>query len=727
MAIQSFPIKATSHILNLLGDELIGSDSLAIFELVKNSYDADAENVTVSFIDLNTPDQKIVVEDDGNGMSLDIINNVWLTVGTNYKKKEAKISPKYKRFSLGNKGVGRLAVHRLAEEILLETRTEDELFGTRLTINWQKLVHSGKYIEDLFVDVESGADIELPKMKGTRITLSGLKNKQWTKKMLRDLARKIENIKNPFQSIDNFNVVIKCNDEKEEWISDIKTATDILKDSLYYFDFTLSKSVNQDGKTYPDDLAVFKWNYQFRPHRHKGLLDNARKSIDEEQKILRINPKRFADIDESMCDQLQLKNTDLSKIGPIQGRFYVFNQNGALIDTIYGAGKRDAIKSYIRENCGVMIFRDNIRVYNYGEPSDDWLGLEYSKVQRAGDHFSKKVTIGAISLSLRESEAGLIEKTNREGFSENVIYYKFKEIINTVYSFFERIADEDKSKIEEVTNNVTITTKVGLYDTICELQEKIKEKGLEKELSPYVKEVERDYTEMRDVMLSSGMTGLNIGLVFHEVEREMKYINIDLNEPEINVSNLKGRIKNLLLLMEDFGPILKQHTKRTLQASVLVNKALDINRSRFQYHNIIFSSPLLTKENEDFNIYGPSNLLLSSLSNIIDNAIYWVRDKRGIVGGNYKAAIYVGTDLENLGGPAIVVADNGEGFRMDTDTMVRPFKTLKEGGMGLGLYFVNLVMQSIGGKLVFPSRESVDIPPAYNGACVALVFPVTNS
>ena len=90
MAIQSFPIKATSHILNLLVDELIGSDSLAIFELVKNSYDADAENVTVSFIDLNTPDQKIVVEDDGNGMSLDIINNVWLTVGTITRKKKRK-------------------------------------------------------------------------------------------------------------------------------------------------------------------------------------------------------------------------------------------------------------------------------------------------------------------------------------------------------------------------------------------------------------------------------------------------------------------------------------------------------------------------------------------------------------------------------------------------------------------------------------------------------------
>lgn len=78
-------IKATSNILNLLGDELIGNDSLAIFELVKNSYDADAENVSVSFNNLNTNEQSIVIEDDGEGMTREIVNKVWLTIGTNYK------------------------------------------------------------------------------------------------------------------------------------------------------------------------------------------------------------------------------------------------------------------------------------------------------------------------------------------------------------------------------------------------------------------------------------------------------------------------------------------------------------------------------------------------------------------------------------------------------------------------------------------------------------------
>ena len=66
---EKYPIKATSNILNLLGDELIGSDILAIFELVKNSYDADADEVVISFVDLNTPTQKIIIVWNDNGVN----------------------------------------------------------------------------------------------------------------------------------------------------------------------------------------------------------------------------------------------------------------------------------------------------------------------------------------------------------------------------------------------------------------------------------------------------------------------------------------------------------------------------------------------------------------------------------------------------------------------------------------------------------------------------------
>lgn len=720
MGLGKFQIKATSNILNLLGDELIGSDILAIFELVKNSYDADAEEVVISFIDLNTPNQRIVIEDDGCGMTSDTIHNVWLTIGTNYKKREAKISKKYKRFSLGNKGVGRLAVHRLADSLLLETKTSDIINGVRLEINWKNLVSSGDYIDDLFVEVQDGINNPFHKGHGTRITLTGLKNKQWTKMQLRDLVRKIESFKNPLQPINNFNVKIQCDDDKKQWIEDIKTGSEILSDSLYCFSFSLQPNADGiDEEITP--FARFEWDYSFRPHSFRDMTDNSKTSDNE--LYLPINPKVFGN--EANKDKYHLRNEDLDGIGVITGQFHVFNQSKKLLDTIYGVGRSGAIKEYIKENCGIKVYRDNIRVYNYGEPSDDWLGLELAKVQRIGDHFSKKVTIGAVSLCLKESDDALIEKTNREGFIENEIYWRFKEIVKAVFSFFERIADSDKQNIEAALADTTINKRVGLSDTIRDLENKLEEKHLKEEFSPLLKRVERDYNEMRDVMLNSGMTGLNLALMFHEIEREMKYISSDLDTEVVDVSILKSRINNLNLLLENFAPILKQKTKNTLYVSALVNRAVQISKNRFGYHKILFSSPLLSKDTPDFKITGPGNLLLSSLSNVIDNAIYWVSAQHELIGETHKSAIYIGTDTESYDGPAIIIADTGKGFQMDPDIMVQPFKTTKEGGMGLGLYFVNIVMESIGGKILFPDSSELNIPQVYNGACVVLVFPKT--
>lgn len=717
MDTRKYQIKATSNILNLLGDELIGSDILAIFELVKNSYDADAEEVVISFEELNTPNQRIVIEDDGCGMTSEIIHSVWLTIGTNYKKKEAKISKKFKRFSLGNKGVGRLAVHRLADCLYLETKSEDDKKGVSLEINWKKLVSSGDFIDDLFVEVKEGINKIFRKDHGTRITLTGLKNKQWTKMQLRELVRKIDNFKNPLQPIDNFNVIIKCDEDIKHWIEDVKTGTEILSESVYCFKFSLTPSLDDSSKD-SSNLAKFEWSYLFRPHSFSNLKDTSIKSgVDL---YLPVNPKIFSD--QNNREKYHLHNQDLDGIGTITGQFYVFNQSKQLLDRIYGVGRFSAIKDYIKDNCGVKVYRDNIRVYNYGEPSDDWLGLELAKVQKIGDHFSKKVTIGAICLSLLESEESLIEKTNREGFLENDAYWRLKEIVKAVFSFFERTADSDKQRLEAALADTEVNKRVGLSDTIKELETKLEEKNLKEELKPLIKKVERDYNEMRDVMLNSGMTGLNLALMFHEIEREMKYISSDLDSKDINVASIRTRINNLNILLEHFAPILKQKTRNSLLASELVSRAIQISKNRFSYHNIVLSSPVLTKESPDFKITGPGNLLLSSLSNIIDNAIYWVSAQHELVGDNHTPAIYIGTDINSFDGPAIIIADNGKGFQLDPDIMVMPFKTTKEGGMGLGLYFVNIVMESIGGKLLFLDSNEVDIPQVYNGACVVMVF-----
>ena len=721
MTIERYPIKATSHIINLLGDELIGSDSLAIFELVKNAYDADATKVIITFNDLDTPYRNIVIEDNGCGMSSSIIQNVWLTIGTDYKKTQAKVSKKYKRTSLGNKGVGRLAVHRLADEILLESQAEGDLFGSRLSINWKSLIQSEEYIEDLYVDVNEGVINTFVEGHGTRITLTGLKTKKWTKAILKELAQKIQNIKNPFCEMDSFEIVMLSNEkEKQRWLDETKNPIWILNNSLYSFKFSIIPS--------QEERALFSWEYKFNPVNFplsSGLTVKQKCSAGGNYLLLR--PEALGIIGERQNEQHVLSNSDLSLLGPISGVFHVFNQNGKILDLSFGAGKRGAIKDYIKDNCGIKIFRDNIRVYNYGEPSDDWLDLELAKVQRAGDHFSKKVTIGAVFLELEKSVNGLKEKTNREGFTDNDSYRLLKSIVQEVFNVFEREAIADRDEIEAFTKDTSVVKKVGLSETINELSSRLAQRGLQQEFSPLLRKVEKDYNDMRDVMLNSGMSGLNLSLVFHEVEREVRYLNQSLTNGDITVSGIKDRVKSLILLMENFAPIVKQNKKLKITASQLIERVRQIHDTRFKYHDIIFSSPVLTKENADFKIEGPGNLLLSSLSNIIDNAIYWVKVQSELTSDKtYRKAIYVGSDVDSFDGPAILIADTGTGFGMEPEDMILPFRTMRPEGMGLGLYYANLVMETIGGKLLFPDREKYDVPKVYNGAFVVLVFPKIN-
>lgn len=727
MSISKHQIRAKSHILNLLGNELIGSDSLAIFELVKNAYDADAENVKIQFIDLNTPNQKILIEDDGHGMTSKVIQDVWLTIGTDFKRgRNRKESAKFKRVSFGNKGVGRLAVHKLAKVITLETQTQGDMFSNRLTIDWKTLIESKEYIQELEVEIEYIGETLFEKRQGTRIILSNLTTPYWTKKSLKDLVRKIENIKNPFREFSNFNIAINCNDWHQEWIDNVKSPIEILKDSLYQFDFEITTWNKNNSKNPEGDFAEFRYSYTFNPPVQTKIIRRTVTKLPESNPFSNNNKfhigELFKEINGEDNYNKYLRNCDIENIGPIKGTFYVFNQSSQLLKHNFG-GQIDAVKIFIKENSGVKIFRDNIRVYNYGEPNDDWLRLDLDKIQRAGDHFGKKVTVGVVELDLKMSNEGLIEKTNREGFIDNQEFEKFQSIVKRAYTFFEDEASLDKDKIEEFIDGTKPIKKIGFGDTIQELQKKIKEKDLEKELNPLLQKIDKDYTEMRDIMVNSGMAGINLGVAFHEVEREMKYINADLNVEVIDIENVKDRVRTLIHILESLSPLLRQNKTSLTNAKSIIDIAKLRNNNRFNFHKVIFSSPALTGENQNFSFKAPTNLLISVISNLIDNAIYWTTSKRDLYGEKFKPAIYIGTDFNTFGSPAIIIADNGDGFTVEPEYLTQPFKTKKEGGMGLGLYFSDLVMNMIGGKLLFPDNSDLEIPSVYSGACIALVFP----
>ena len=121
-----------------------------MLELVKNSYDADATMCDVFFEETQGKISRITISDNGSGMNADIIRNVWLVIGTDNKKKIVE-QGKDGRYPLGEKGIGRLGVHKLGSKITLISKTKEDS-EVVLTIDWNKL-ETATSIQDFPVNI----------------------------------------------------------------------------------------------------------------------------------------------------------------------------------------------------------------------------------------------------------------------------------------------------------------------------------------------------------------------------------------------------------------------------------------------------------------------------------------------------------------------------------------------------------------------------------------------
>jgi hypothetical protein len=107
-----------THLFRELGELLVGRDSTALVELIKNSYDADATMVSVEGAHLDNPQRgRIRIADDGIGMNAKLFENGFLRIASRVKEQGDRRSPVYKRRFTGAKGIGRLAAHKLSKKM----------------------------------------------------------------------------------------------------------------------------------------------------------------------------------------------------------------------------------------------------------------------------------------------------------------------------------------------------------------------------------------------------------------------------------------------------------------------------------------------------------------------------------------------------------------------------------------------------------------------------------
>ncbi|HEY0312281.1 MAG TPA: ATP-binding protein [Allosphingosinicella sp.] len=697
-----------ARLLQILGDQLIGSPRLAVFELVKNAYDADASKVTVRILDLEAGSTRIEVKDDGSGMSFETIRDIWLVPADDHRERqraEGRRSPKYHRLPLGEKGVGRFAVHKLGEWIELVTRAAGQKECV-VRIDWRELMRN-RLLEDALVTVtERDPEVFTGDRTGTRIRIKDLREPEWTRRDLRELWRQLTSITSPFRDRDDvFEIKLKAPDRRD-WLEDLPDARALMKQAPWRFTFSF------DGNR-------VDWNYEFRGLA--GSAIEARTACGNEH-LQVLAPAQPDDLDPAdirprrRLTKVVADQSTLSGIGPVSGTFHIWDRDKA---TMSQYPNTRLIERFLDQNGGVRVYRDDIRVYNYGEEDDDWLGLDIRRVNVPTRNISRNIVVGAVDLQLSQSTE-LREKTNREGFVLNDAYQRLKQVVLGAVAIAETERQKDKVKMRQRIGAAPTGPK-GITKPIEQLRRQARKHGVADQLEPSIRRIERDYDELRDSFLRAGMSNVGLAVVFHEVERGVAVLHRTITSGG-SVEQVRSQSGQLQAVLEQSTRLLRKNERDVHKLRDLVVGARDLLLPRFRHHRIRLDCPVLHDESNEVKGVFAFNLALGALTNLIDNAIHWLKVAHPEESGEERRSIYLDVVADWDGQPAIVIADNGTGFRDSPEEVVQPFFSRRPDGMGLGLYYANMVMQINDGRLDLLPASEIDAPEGFDGAAAALVF-----
>ncbi|MEC9491101.1 ATP-binding protein [Flexistipes sp.] len=695
--------KPTARIILQLGDQLIRSENIAVLEIIKNSYDACARKVTISMKNLDSPELgSIVIEDDGFGMNYNHFKDIWLVPGTTFKKNQIEsedfISP-CKRIPLGEKGIGRFGAHKLGEEIEVVSRKKDEKEAV-LKIDWKDF-DNDDMLENVPINIsERDPEVFKDGNYGTKIVIHKLKNK-WTRGAIRSLYTAINSLNSPFESNNSFRVFFKI--DKPEWLRGLLSFDEIKDNSLF------SAEAELEGN------QIVNFKYEFTPW---ATLKKLKGRIYKPENPVVMRQKEYDEVEKKQV----FKDIDLSAydIGRIKLKMLIFDLDTNLM-SLSGIQDKRGFQSYLKDNGGVRVYRDGVRVYDYGEPGNDWLNLDLERVNLPSAKISNNIVIGAIYLD-RLASKDLIEKTNREGFIENnafrVFYSAIRFAINQVVT--QRNIDKEKLRSHYGKN----LPKEPVVGTLSLLRERIssaqlKDPKLVKDILKMLSEIESDYKTISEIYIRSASAGLGLSIVIHEIEKIISELLKVVDETK-SYDRIKLLTKRLGELIQGYSALIKKRYKKTHDLKQVIKDALWNIDFRLRSHNIEMITGFDKVKDFESNVRCSDNLIIGTIINIIDNSIWWLN-----YGKVQNKKLWVEISDEYPEHITILIADNGPGFTLPPEDVIKPFISSKEGGIGIGLHLASEIMNSHGGNLLFPESDYFSIPEEFkSGAIVGLAFKI---
>ncbi|TYO68700.1 sensor histidine kinase [Rossellomorea marisflavi] len=651
---------ASSNIKDLFGKKLVTNKISAIFELVKNSFDADAKQVIVK---LDLKNETLYIIDNGDGMSLEDIKNKWMLIGTDHKKEKSKT--RMGRPLNGEKGIGRFSADRLGEKLTLTTLADGGNEAIQMFFDWTLFEdRDGLTLSD--VDIEYRF-LNQFKNKGVELQIQNLRD-SWDEKQFIFLEKKLRGLLSPFSDLNKFpfEIILDC----EEFNYNQKRL------EPYSLGDISSLYINMDIPI--DDRE--KIHYQV--YRNGSLIES---NIIE----------------------------NFYNFGPIKTRIYSFDRG----DKVSFSHK---FNQHVKDFGNIRIYRDFFQIYPYGELQNDWLALEERKSQKHFGRIGNRDLIGYVQI-YRDHNPHLVDATNRQGLEENQYLEEVREFITNQallkleeYFFLrsqmvpEEKAKNNKSEIKKATKSLNqIAKNIKKYD-----------RDAAEELINYTKLIQQQNKENEKIIKSQKnlvdvykriasketlLHGITHQVLIRIDNMDTAIWNLfdDLNEYEVNPS-----LHEILEKYKSFmGKEINQINEYLLNArDYLLKKREKIKINIYEKLNSSFQENInsLKSSNIDFQISGPKDLyILIDLKdfkvifeNLISNSIKSLRKIE-----NVKREISVNFEVTNQA-INIFFKDNGEGIRPKEVTKIfQPFYTTNADGYGMGLSIVDELIRSNNGEI----------------------------
>lgn len=685
----------------LLGRDLITDRITALFELVKNAYDANAENVSIQFFKIGKhhQDSKIIIKDDGIGMSLDDIQNKWMVIGANNKRKSLYSPKPYQRRYIGEKGIGRFAVDKLGQYVRIRTRQEGDEKELVITINWQ--------------------------------TYEDLANQQTTLQLFTDIENKYEFVEPTF----DYGTTLEILSPRELWkLNDIQRAEKELSRLVSPF---------HDAK-FPFNIAIHAPEYA--PYSNPIVVESKEKDFASHSFELEYDieqEKQEYLLFDKVSQKLLIRKGPKPSFGLIKFYLYYFDVDA-----------KSRFNAHYRKNNvyidGVKIYRDGILTTPFAEyeaedaKRRDVLGINKRRWRATFDRLATRDLIGFIEIT-REDNPQIIDATNRQDFLATPEYSDLKSFVYEQLDEFMKTYKVERAEKKEKNIGIFKDAQNALKDIQKEIdrfQKSNKEKKqnevevldiLEKKIVVFKKGIEVLNTEYKETkkeekrkekmyfsLMSLSLFAANVShavrTVIYSIKDDAQYLHEKplILENEARFKKLAGRINReiqRLLKVVDF--MLKYAKTDLADEDFNVKETIE---TVFDAHESIFLQKKIEIELELENnlfLLGNKIMFQDIITNLISNSIKALE-------GEFDRKIYCSASANDKG-MNIIFSDNGIGIPNDKKEKVFNMyytTTAEQGGAGIGLYIVKTNIEALGGKV-----EIIDHQLFSNGATISLTIP----